>query len=502
MQPSEEALRFNREFKDAGQFNPSTIITQTHIERLLSAPVRERALDILMERAKGDRPVDPPDIIDKIKEAIWRSWATLNYGFFAPPDQRTQYLSVLKNAISVDFVEGSYIIRLEAKSQYPEVSARIADAFAEAYAEIASADFRGQIFDSVKVVEGKIAVKEAELAELLTEREKLREALGVRDIGLELSVMLESRRVLVQALQEAEIELVKLENELAYQVQTLGSREADSEGVLQPQRRKIADQQDEIEVRRRNIAEIDAELNGLALKERQLDRMTNAIEAARTDLEALRGRRVSLELGTDVRMSQLRIVSPAVASVYPDSPKVLVNTVVAMIVGGLLSVAAIILFDTVGTRVRTKADLQVVIGARALPTVNRRFRRYFRKGHFTGGPLARRLLRQFTTGLTRRMSTATGLNTHTVLVTGFLDRSEIDRVASVFRTVIETQFGKEGGIKVETIPPVSKVVSWDDLPDGTIVVAVPSGKVEEIELRSIDKVGNRKPRRPFMLIWN
>lgn len=505
MQPSEEALRFNREFKDAGQFNPSTIITQTHIERLLSDPVRERALDILMERAKGDRPVDPPDMIDKIKDAVWRSWATLNYGFFIPPDKRTEYLAILKNAISVDFVEGSYIIRLEAKSQYPEVSARIANAFAEAYAEIASADFRGQIFDSVQVVEGKIAVKEAILAELLTEREKLREKLGVRDIGLELSVMLESRRVLVQALQEAEIELVKLENELAYQMRTLGSRQADTEGVLQPQRRKIADQQDEIDVRRRNIAEIDDELNGLALKERELDKLTNAIEAARTDLEALRERSVSLELGTDARMSQLRIVSPAVASVYPEFPKVLVNTVVAMIVGGLLTVAGIILIDTVGTRVRTKGDLQVVIGTRALPTVNRRFRRYFRKGHFTGGRLARRLLRQFTIGLTRRMSAGAGLDTHTVLVTGFLDRNEIDRVAAVIRTVIQIQFGSDGkdsAIKVETIPPVSEVISWDDQPDGTIVVAVPSGKVEEIEVRSIDKVGNRKPRRPFMLIWN
>jgi len=505
MQPSEEALRFNREFKDAGQFNPATIITQTHIERLLSGPVRERALDILLERADGDRPVDPPDIIDMIKDAIWRSWAMLNYGFFVPPDQRTEYLAILKNSISVDFVEGSYIIRLEASSQYPEVSARIANAFAEAYGEIASADFRGQIFNSVKVVEGKIATKEVELSDLLSQLEKLRETLGVRDIGLELSVMLESRRVLLQALQEAEIELVRLENELAYQMQTLGSRQSDSTGVLQPQRRKIADQQDEIAVRRRNIAEIDAELDGLAVKEREMGKLTNAIDAARTDLEALRERRVSLELGTDARMSQLRIVSPAVVSVYPEFPKVFVNTVVAMIVGGLLSVATIILFDTVGTRVRTKSDLQAVIGTRALPTVNRRFRRHFRNGRFTGRGAARRMLRQFTIGLTRRMSTGAGLSTNTILVTGFLDRAEIDRVADVIRTVIHTQFGndgKNGGIKVETLPPVASVVSWDDQPDGTIVVAVPAGRVEEIEMRSIDKVGHRKPRRPFMLIWS
>ncbi len=505
MQPSEEALRFNREFKDAGQFNPATIITQTHIERLLSNPVRERALDILMAQARGDRPVDPPDVIDLLKDTIWRSWAMLNYGFFVPPDQRTEYLAILKNAIGVDFVEGSYIIRLEAKSQYPEVSARIANAFAQAYGEIASADFRDQLFSSVQVVEGKIATKEAELADLLSQLEQLRETLGVRDIALELSVMLESRRVLVQALQEAEIELVKLENELAYQMQTLGSRQRDSEGVLQPQRRKIADQQDEIDVRRRNIAEIDAELNGLAVKQRELDKLTNAIDAASADLEALRERRVSLELGTDARMSQLRIVSPAVASVYPEFPKVLVNTVVATIVGGLLAVAGIILIDTVGTRVRTKSDLQAVIGTRALPTVNRRFRRHFRHGRFTGRRFAQRMLRQFAIGLTRRMSAGAGLSTHSVLVTGFLSREEIGRVAAVIRAVIEVQFGdggKNGAIKVETLPPVSEVVSWDDQPDGTIIVAVPSGRVEEIEVRSLDKVGHRKPRRPFMLIWS
>ena len=45
MQPSTEELRFNSSFLGVSQFNPATIIAQTHIERLLSRKVAGRAIE-------------------------------------------------------------------------------------------------------------------------------------------------------------------------------------------------------------------------------------------------------------------------------------------------------------------------------------------------------------------------------------------------------------------------------------------------------------------------
>ncbi|GAB4298972.1 MAG: hypothetical protein Kow0058_14980 [Roseovarius sp.] len=505
MQPSEEALRFNREFMDRGQFNPATIITQTHIERLLSDPVAERALDILLDEGSEDILASEPTLVDVLMETAWRWWALLNYGYFIEPDQRTQYLKSLKKAISVDFVEGSYIIRVEARHQYPELTARIVNAYADAYIEIASADFRDQVFNSVQVVDNRIAKKLDELNGLLTEREKLRESLGVRDVQLELTIMLESRQTLLKELQDAEIELARLQSELAYLEQTLGSRPRDREGLLNPQRRKIADKKDEIAFRRKSIAELDSALDGLSEKQRQLDKLEDAITATQSDLDKLRETRVSLELGSDARMSQVRVVSPGKPAIYPDAPKVLMNTVIAGVVGALLVVVALIVFDTLGTRVRTKADLQALIGPRALPTVNRRFRNLFRTATFRGGRAAQRRLREFATTISQRMGANPDPGGDRILITGFMDAPEIERAARLIRAVLHAQFGDRGkgaAIRVEAIPPVSATVSWDDLPEGRIVVAVPVNRIEEVEIRAIQKVGHIKPRSPYMMMWS
>src|SRR5690606_26645942 len=110
MQPSEEELRFNSGFMGVSQFNPATIIVQTHIERLLSQQVANRALDILIEQSGGALPVVPPTAFDRFKAEFRRWYNILNYGYFVVPPQRDAFVTDLINATEVEYVEGSYIL--------------------------------------------------------------------------------------------------------------------------------------------------------------------------------------------------------------------------------------------------------------------------------------------------------------------------------------------------------------------------------------------------------
>ena len=80
MEPSEEELRFNRSFMGVSQFNPATIIAQSHIERLLSRPVAERALELLTADL-GQIPARPPSLLSALSTRVWQVWNTLNYGY-------------------------------------------------------------------------------------------------------------------------------------------------------------------------------------------------------------------------------------------------------------------------------------------------------------------------------------------------------------------------------------------------------------------------------------
>ena len=141
MQPSEEALMFNRGFLGVSQFNPATIIAQTHIERILSREVAERTLDILLAEPGAAAAPEPPNALDRIKAAFWRTWNNLNYGYFVQPTEREQQINDLMGAIDVEMVEGSYILLVEITYDNPEIAARAANALLQAYIDQTREDF-------------------------------------------------------------------------------------------------------------------------------------------------------------------------------------------------------------------------------------------------------------------------------------------------------------------------------------------------------------------------
>ncbi|NVO26668.1 hypothetical protein HJ526_04480 [Donghicola sp. C2-DW-16] len=504
MQPSEEELAFNRTFMGVSQFNPATIITQTHIEVLLSRPVAERTLDLLLAQADGEQALPEPGLFDAIKGFLWRTYVRLNYGTFKEVDERTQLVNLVHDSIEVEFVEGSYILNLTAQSEFPTLAARIANAYAQAYVDLTRQEFSsgaGKLADLVRKLKVE---REGELRDLLVERERVREELNINDLWQEADVLLLSRSATQQDIDDDVIELQLRKNELAKLKEQLDGGRA-SQPVARVEE-EIRQREARLDLRRQALARTDKQLSEQAEKERSLKQLEARYEAVQLDLDELRDRLVNLEMSEATILSQIQVINPATPALYPSFPKVLVNTVIATIVGALAVIMPVILIDVVGMRVRTYSDLQSILGGHALPSARKGMERpglaRWRTGRMSG---LSREFRNFSEQFGRRMSTEDHWTKEHIFVTGFLPYEEIKRLRDVVAMAVEHSNPRRNGdapYVITAIAPVASVQDWDELPDGPIILGVPPAQVDALEIRELQTVGQDNPRKPFMLIWN
>lgn len=462
MQPSEEALMFNKGFMGVSQFNPATIIVQTHIERILSREVAERALDILLEDSGGTLPAPLPDGFDRFKAAIWRNWALLNYGFFQPADERTRMVNNLMAATSVEVVEGSYILLIEIAHENPALAARAANALAQAYIDAAGRDFR----DQAESFDATLAVMQAEQQELLAELQRKRRELEgnaeQRDPGSLRAILLGRRDVAEQAL-------------------LAGTRNSGS-GSASPERNAAL---------KSALEAAEAALARHAETEAEIDRTDQQIRQAQAALAQLQDRAVSAALSRQVRMDQVRVLSAARTPLYPVFPKTLVNTVVAAIAGAILMLVPVMAIDVLDSRVRTQEDLRRAVGPHALPNVTRRLSaramasltRPRRKEAAALRDFADALGRGFMTGGQRRRPE------RRVHVTGFGTPAQISRLAAVIEAALQlvSPAEQDGAVppRVVILPPVARLDHWPAGHGSALIIGVPAGQIDAEELHRV-----------------
>jgi len=206
MQPSEEALSFNRQFLGVSQFNPATIITETHIERLLSRPIADRTLDkFLADQGPTTGPIEP-SLFSRFKLFLWKSWTRLNYGEYRPVPERDQMRNDLLESLDVEPVAGSYILKLTASYKFPSVAADIANTHAQSYIEAASEEFQAQLDSRAGVLQDRIDSEEAALADLLSRREQLRAEFDIANLSRESEILMSSLQGLREDLEDDELQ--------------------------------------------------------------------------------------------------------------------------------------------------------------------------------------------------------------------------------------------------------------------------------------------------------
>jgi len=509
MQPSEEELRFSKAFLGVSQFNPATIIAQTHVERLLSRPVAERAIDILIEESGGSLPAPPPTMLDALRAGFFRSWNTLNYGYHTTPAERQVLISDLHKATEIEIVEGSYILNLEVSHYNPELAARAANALGRAYIEQTQAD----------VLEASLAVdaslmnvleqKETELNRLNGERRKAALGMGINNLSVERDILLESRRKASETLSEARIN----EELFTAQIESLKSSIAQETNVaaVQRMRLKIAEVRaalaqagERIELRSDSLKTIQAELSKLGDAEGALEDFDTAIAAVKIDLAELRNRRALVELAREAQLSQVRIISPAQVATYPAAPKVLLNTIIGTILGALAVMVAMSAFDVFDKRLRSTDDLSSLFGNRVLPPISRglaaKAGAFLRRGNAPAKYLAsysRNIWQRFVTDPSGQWPP------QQIYVTAFGEDVDVARLHDVVKSAAALQSTDSQNTKpveIRMLPVVSKLNDWPEYRDKHLVIGVKAGSIEAEEIENAGKANGEGAWGPYLVV--
>ncbi len=501
MQPSESALLFNREFLGRSQFNPATIIAQTHVERLLSRPIARETLRRL--RADGlsdDQGLTPASV--GLGARARRLWARLNYGEFRTVPPEIDAENRLIDSLDVDVVEGSYILRLTVTREDPAEAAAIALTHAQSYIDLASREYQSETSRAANLIRDRIAEREGELQALYDRRDALRAEYDVANLQRQSELLMlslrEAERARADTLMERRIQLRRLED-----LKALGG--TSGRGTARDIEEQIALLDEQAAFRADHIAEMSRQLSVFSTREAAFDNIESDVRAVQENLQNLRRQLLSFELGEQVQADQVQIVSGPDVPVYPSSPKVLQTAIVATIAGGLLVFLVAVLQDIFGARIRTTNDLQAVAGERALPHADR-----ILSGSARGRIGLRRLgrtrrFKRFIEVFGQRMSVGAAWSSGQILVTGYMEQDDLVEVRDFLGEVVKRSVAwgyNERPLRITAIGPIYAIQDWDNLPDGAVVVVMHPDEQDDVDVSTLLSVGLDHPRKPLFMLWN
>lgn len=147
--PTDAELNFARTFVQSGNVNPANLMSQTHIEYMLSRTVSKSVIDKMAELTKSQAQ---EALATESNSSSWKtsvkrgfrsfknwvrsSYNILNSGKHVPLDPYTDIILGLQDNIKLEMVEGTYIIEVSVSWDNPEVAALAANLLAESYIEL------------------------------------------------------------------------------------------------------------------------------------------------------------------------------------------------------------------------------------------------------------------------------------------------------------------------------------------------------------------------------
>ena len=370
--PSDSELAFTDIWLRGSDMSPANIMTETHIEYLLSRPVIESTIEKISAQSEPEEQSlgsKLRELLSQGKEMLRRLYHIVNYGEYVPLSTHQIAIDQLRRGIDVRAVEGSYLLEISVSHESRENAAIAANTLAEAYIERAAAQAKESGEKLRDFLQAQIKERELQISNLIEREYQLRKQQGI--ITLEeaqsmLMSMQETQRgkeLDNQArLKELEVKLNALKKtQRGVKSQSIQAKIEEAITLGEAEKQGIARSQP---LRLHVIDEIVKEVNALGIKERPLlvlQRQRDHLEADITDLQK---RLVVADLAASNAISKMRVVELAVPPRYPASPKVVTNTGVGLLTGLLFVLFVVIALDTFSSKVITNADIQRLAGER------------------------------------------------------------------------------------------------------------------------------------------
>ena len=101
----------------------------------------------------------------------------------------------------------------------------------------------------------------------------------------------------------------------------------------------------------------------------ELGAMLKDLDSAQRAFDAASGRFSQTRIESQAEQSDIAVLNPAVAPTEPSGPRVLLNTLVAILLGTVLGLGAALLLELLQRPVRSAGDMQELLGIPVLGTI-------------------------------------------------------------------------------------------------------------------------------------
>ncbi|MEZ5911945.1 MAG: hypothetical protein R3D84_06720 [Paracoccaceae bacterium] len=179
--PTNAELAFTSNFVRGSSTNPATLMSQTHMEYLLSREVAQDTVDRIIAEYGDPSDAAPSGLrawigkgFQAIRRTIRTSYNILNSGKHVPLDPYTDAILTLQDSIDVEMVEGTYILELSVTWDSPELAAAAANLLADVYVTRARQQADEAAERMERELQAQAASGQADLAVLTTQIEALR----------------------------------------------------------------------------------------------------------------------------------------------------------------------------------------------------------------------------------------------------------------------------------------------------------------------------------------
>jgi uncharacterized protein involved in exopolysaccharide biosynthesis len=374
--PTEAEYSFGRE-SGAGPRGTARALTSTYIEYLKSRPVIESAFDRMGAKGLEDEHAAtaswPVRFVKGTMGELRKLYRILDSGRYVSLPPREAALAKFSDAINLVTVAESYILRVEVSLSDPKAAAAAANALAEAYVQRVTEQLENSVGEIGGFIREQIEARDAEVKALRASTERLNAGIGSSSLEEERDSIVRARELERQKLNDAQAQLDGAESELAILAKEnllLSGRsltELNAARGAAEARRDAAKKN--IQLRQETSRALSATLEALRQKEEPLLAVQHRLTVVTEELAQLHSRMLSTDLTRSSSLTQVRVIDPAVAPVYPASPRVMQNTLLGLVAGLFAALMLVVVLDTASGTVKTAADLRRIGGARSLGSI-------------------------------------------------------------------------------------------------------------------------------------
>jgi uncharacterized protein involved in exopolysaccharide biosynthesis len=335
IQPSQAQLEFGAAFARDNALQSAGVLTQTYAEYATSRPV----IEAIAERYLAEHPEALEQKTGGL--GIRKTMRILDEGGPAVRDPRLLFVDDLRKSIGVSMVEGTHLLRIEAKWGDPLTAAAIANEVANRLIAEAAERSTGPTAELNRTLGERLTQARNLLNQRQLEAAHTRASLGVADIQRQKETLIEERLA-------EESRLVNERAQIASSSSQVGSLQRQSDGLLSSatpaieqalalERPRLAGLQQSIRQRAARVGQLNGQLGRLNQAESRLGVLDREIEALRLEVAALAERYNNVSLQSLAGAPPIRIVERASPPLARDSPRVLANTFLGFVAGCALA---------------------------------------------------------------------------------------------------------------------------------------------------------------------